>query len=311
MPAVELKLTRGLILRGRVVHVDGKPAAGVTVRAENTQDVYRKGAATTDPEGRFEIAGLSPHVPTAVSVVGESGALQRAIPGDVDHPWDQTRVVQLDLKLQAGVTLFGRIMRDGEPQAGVPMKLWLSLPQQINRYSVAHEFRTNEKGEYRVTGIRRGQGYSFELATKDGATAPGWPHQMPYIQIIRQDEKRKEIKLPDAVLIGRGQTLQGIVVDPDGKPVPGVSVSASIAGGPSLARPRTGPPPWTKTNDEGKFTLSQLPDRPIELMAYIANPKGGRIRFPAKASPKRDQRDIRIIYDPVEDLDADPDEASR
>ena len=58
---------------------------------------------------------------------------------------------------------------------------------------------------------------------------------------------RAEVRLPDVRLVTRGQTLRGVVVDPQGKPVAGVTVSARLAGGRTLTRPRTGPPPWTQT----------------------------------------------------------------
>ena len=34
-------------------------------------------------------------------------------------------------------------------------------------------------------------------------------------------------------------------------------------------------------------------------MAYFANPKGGRIRFPAKLDVDLNQQDIRIVLDPA------------
>ena len=47
-------------------------------------------------------------------------------------------------------------------------------------------------------------------------------------------------------------------------------------------------------------------------MAYIANPKGGFIHYPAHAGATLNQQDIRIVLDPalnedIEDLDATKD----
>lgn len=132
---------------------------------------------------------------------------------------------------------------------------------------------------------------------------------MPYVQTIDQREERPEIRLPDCRIVSHGQTLRGVVVDPQGKPVPGITVSANIAGGDTLARPPDLPKPWTDTDELGRFELRQLPDQPIELMAYRPNKAGGRIRYPSKVRPRMNQTDIRIILDPkllqdVEDLDA-------
>jgi len=117
--------------------------------------------------------------------------------------------------------------------------------------------------------------------------------------------------LPDVHLVTRNQSLRGVVVDPQGKPVAGATVSCSLARtGDSLSRPPMGPVPWTKTDEEGRFELTMLPDEPIRLMVYIANPKGGVIRYASHADPKMNQQDIEILFDPdlsrdrVEDLDA-------
>jgi len=65
------------------------------------------------------------------------------------------------------------------------------------------------------------------------------------------EEDGSTAELPDAVLVSNGQQLKGIVVDVEGKPVAGYSVSASLAGPlgrNSISRSEHGPPPWTKTN---------------------------------------------------------------
>ena len=54
-----------------------------------------------------------------------------------------------------------------------------------------------------------------------------------------------------------------------------------------------------ETDAQGRFDLRQLPNLPIELMAYVRNPKGGTILHPAIARPKRNQSDIRILFDPA------------
>ncbi len=118
------------------------------------------------------------------------------------------------------------------------------------------------------------------------------------------------VVLPDAELVSNGQQLSGMVVDPDGKLVADVQVSARLASGRMLARPLRGPPPWSKTDSDGRFTLGNLPDEPVQLMAYRAQPGGGRIRYPAYALPPLNARDIRIVLDPrlgsgIEDLDAE------
>lgn len=91
------------------------------------------------------------------------------------------------------------------------------------------------------------------------------------------------------------------MVDPDGKPVEGATVSAQLREG-SVFLPRllmSAPPPWTETDQEGRFKLQQLPDEPLAIMAYIRRSKeGGPIRFPANVNAEMNQQDIRIVLDP-------------
>ncbi|TWU45653.1 hypothetical protein Q31b_08290 [Novipirellula aureliae] len=76
-------------------------------------------------------------------------------------------------------------------------------------------------------------------------------------------------------------------------------MTAQLRSGQHLARmTRSGPPPWTKSDHQGRFSLKELPDEPLSIMAYFANPKGGPIRFPAKLDVDLHQQDIRIVLDP-------------
>lgn len=100
------------------------------------------------------------------------------------------------------------------------------------------------------------------------------------------------------------------MVDPQGKPVAGITVSPQLGNGQFLFRSSlSGPPSWTTTDDQDRFALQQLPEQPIQLMAYRANPRGGRVLYPSIVRPWLNQQDIRILLDPtltepIEDLDA-------
>ncbi len=120
------------------------------------------------------------------------------------------------------------------------------------------------------------------------------------------------IEFPDAILLSSGQELSGVVVDPDGKPVLGITVSASLASGGRLSSPRPrerdSASPWTETDEKGHFHLTNLPDEPISLMACRRNPVGGRVHYPSSLLVELNATDIRIVLDPklgsdIEDLD--------
>ncbi|HEY1379398.1 MAG TPA: carboxypeptidase regulatory-like domain-containing protein, partial [Gemmataceae bacterium] len=218
--------------------------------------------------------------------------------------------VDQDFTLDPGVTLSGRVLHDGKPRAGVVMKLVRSIPLgdgRSARSSECGECTTDVDGRYRVGGLKAGDRYFFMIEDPAGMADPGWHYQSPYIQTLRPGAD--EVKLPDVKLMSRAQTLRGVVVDPQGKPVAGLTVSARLGNGQSLSRPQTGPPPWTETDERGRFELRQLPDQPLELMIYRRSPGGTRIRYPAVVRPAVNAQDIRAVFDPtlggeVEDLDA-------
>ena len=217
---------------------------------------------------------------------------------------------QRNLEKPESVTLVGRVLKDGKPRPGVAMSLYRSPSGAPNRFAPQPfaEVKTDNLGRYAVAGLAAGDGYNFRVRPGDTSADPGWSHQRPYLQTVRP-ETAGFVRLPDIRLIDQNQSLSGIVVDPKGSPVSGVTVSAKIADTYiHLSRPEEGPPPWMETDAQGRFDLHQLPDLPIELMTYLRNPKGGPILHPAIARPNRNQSEIRILYDPTlakkpEDLD--------
>jgi hypothetical protein len=306
---IELKLYCGLRVRGRVTGVNGQPVANVIVRGSDLEKPFRNATTTTDGEGRFVLTGMSPNVTSYLTVASDAGAVQQVIEADNDATPFRVRDVTVDLRLQPGIALSGRVTRSGQPEPGVRLKFFRSLPTKENTYNEFCELLTNADGEYRVSGLTPRDGYYFVIHTSDGSHDPAWRYQPNFSHRIDPNETRTEIRLPDVKLISHGQLLAGIVVDREGKPVPGITVSAQRANGGMLSRRSSGPPPWTTTGDDGRFELPELPDEPIDLMAHRRNPKGGRILYPAIVPTIRGQTDIRILLDPelqqeIEDLDA-------
>jgi len=197
------------------------------------------------------------------------------------------------------------VLISGEPIAGVPVILnrgvavFGASPEPTGtRYSQISETKTDAGGKYRLSGLKAGDGYQVEIRPPFPAADPTWHHQSPYIQNLPSDATN-EVALPDVNLLKLTQSIAGVVVDPDGKPVQGATVTVQLRSGEHLARmTQSGPPPWTESDHQGRFQLKELPDEPLSIMAYFANPKGGRIRFPAKLNVDMNQQDIRIVLDP-------------
>jgi hypothetical protein len=204
------------------------------------------------------------------------------------------------LEKPASVTLVGRVLKDGRPRPGVTMSLYRSISGSSGSYGARPfaEVKTDGLGRYAVHGLAAGDGYYFKVHPGDASDDSGWNHQYPYLQVLRP-LTAGFVRLPDIRLIDRDQSLSGIVVDPRGNPVSGVTVSARIADTFTFISQPEGAPPWMETDAQGRFDLRKLPNLPIELMAYVRTPKGGRILRPAIVRPGRDRSDVRILFDPA------------
>ena len=101
----------------------------------------------------------------------DSGNTQQLIEAVPDHPWDQTRFEDVVLTLSPGITLKGRILKDGQPLEGVTMELSRSSHHESRSIP---QIRRDEDGRgacYAVSGLARGDGYRFNIVAPDNALA--------------------------------------------------------------------------------------------------------------------------------------------
>lgn len=303
----ELRLSRGLTIDGVLKDTAGKPAPNVLVQARHLESPYTHSVARTNERGEYRFQGFSPRGDVLLTALADGSCAIALVKGDPKAAVMKSRHVPAGLALQSGVVLTGRVVEEGQPLAGVKLRVTVSLPLlEDGRYIDLGEVETDATGMFRAGGLKPGDRYHFEVRAGQDRYPIDWQHQSPFVSTVGEGPV---VTLPDAVLVKHGQRLSGVVVDPDGKPLAGISVSAMSPGGGSLSRRDPAPPPWTETDKEGKFTLSHLPDVALELMAYKRNPRGGSIKYPAMMKTKLNQTDIRIILDPklddaAEDLDA-------
>ena len=280
----------------------------------------RYGFATTDSQGRFTM-NVPDGVDTELEAYTDRGGQQRVEvverePLVVRYSGDsQAKAADADRELKPEVVLTGRVLFGGKPLSGVKLTLNRGIPVEMNvprsgkssarratgmRHEKVANAVTDAEGQYALSGLRAGDPYQIEVKPPFAAFDPRWHHQSPWGPKLADDAKY-ETMLPDMNLLKLTPSLAGRVVDPDGKPVAGATVSAQLRDGhTSIPRmSRSGPAPWTETDQEGRFKLQQLPDEPLAIMAYI-KPKGKdlRIRFPAKVNAELNQQDLRIVLDP-------------
>ncbi|QEG39287.1 M56 family metallopeptidase [Roseimaritima ulvae] len=301
LPTIEVVGTRRLA--GQLVGGQDLPLANRSVMAVEGNRVYD--SSTSDAAGHFTLKvpdGVDPQIKVSVK---DRGLLPTTVvqqdPLIVRYTADvREQEMEAQRASKADVVLTGRVFSEGEPIADIPILLYRDVPvldSDSTRYEQVFQTQTDASGSYRLTGLKAGDGYSVEIKPPFLAADPTWLHQSPYIQELAGDADG-EVALPDAKLVRLNQSLAGTVVDQAGQPVEGATVSVRLRGGRNLARLTTsGPPPWTKTNAQGRFHLKELPDQPLSIMVYIANPQGGRIRFHTNQDVERNQQDIHVVFD--------------
>ena len=205
-----------------------------------------------------------------------------------------------------GSTITGLVTQDGNPISGIKVKLLKTPEGKPNQLHAI--VTTDDQGRYTIPGMHPGERYRLEIQPEGNWMVRNWQYQSPYVNAVTGGEG-ETIELPDAEMVSNTQVLTGLVIDPQGKPVSGISVAANLASGGMLSQASSWPPPWTETDSQGRFSLTKLPEEIIELMAYKRNPVGGRILHPCKLKVELNQKEIRIVFDPklgsgIEDLDA-------
>lgn len=295
---LRLEVGRGLVIKGRLIDTSRRPVSGMIVKAVPLGRYDFRLETTTDDEGRFKFEGFNPQTGCNLSAVAEGLTASYTVAGDKKYPITESRTAEAELVLEPSVTLVGRVLYEDKPLARVRLTLDRpTVPDGLRWHSAANAV-TDADGRYRLSGLRPGDSYHIEVKPFFAAVDPTWHYQKGWVRQIDK-EAAGYVTLPDIKLRPMTQSLAGVVVDPEGRPVAGATVSAGLGNGYSLFRTAFGPPPWMQTDKRGRFQLSSLPNLPLEIMTYVP-PKGGsnEIRFPAYAKPKLNQRDMRIVLDP-------------
>jgi protocatechuate 3,4-dioxygenase beta subunit len=290
---VRLTVGRGLVVRGHVIDVEAQPVFGAVVTLRDKYGFQQNERSTvTDDEGRFEFAGLPPQDEARLEVLDVDRALRASADVPADPSAGPDRLVDVGaVKLQATGEIAGTVLGDGKPLEGATVY----LVAQINRdgrqeyETIPHRLETDSQGRFRFDAVEAGVRYSA-MVQRDGYTDSGTPSQLV--------EAGQKTEFEPIALKSRGAFVAGVVVDPEGKPVAGVTVSAQLRNGGSISYGRSGAP--KPTDAAGRFRINDIPNEPLELMAWIPtrHPKDHVIHFPAYAKAEPGQTDVRIVLDP-------------
>lgn len=264
------------------------------------------GAALTDESGRFHFSGFSPYKTVQISSWTESGSAEYVIYRNRAEKFTDRLIENIDLEMYSGATLNGRVIKNGDPAQNVTIRLTKSLPHNgvPNKFQMISDKTTDEVGNYAFNGLLKGDTYDIKIDAPEYIEIPNMSQRFDSTV-----KSHATINVPDIRLVTNRQKLTGKVVNPEGKPVAGITVVASLKIPGDIARPAKGEPPWNTSDEEGRFSLTDLPDEPVTLMALRRNSASGSVGYSVRLRPELNATNIQLVFDPtlanrIEELDA-------
>ena len=244
---VELKLFEGYTVSGRVFEQGGsKPVPGVSVsvrsgfRGEGISE-------TTDDDGKYLISGI---LERRIFITAElEGYFQEGEwgPGSgkqLTLPNDRAEVENVDLFMSRGVKLSGKVVTKGEedPIPGAEVRFITDARTfGRNRQNMITDAEGNFEG-YAHNHSR----LTVHASHRDYAEGSSNP-------ITVSDKPVEDVK----VELGSGGTAIGIVVDPDGEPVPDADVQGRAPTASATRRGRSVNRQYVKTGANGRFRIEK------------------------------------------------------
>lgn len=244
---LRVTLQPGGRIAGRVLRADGEPAADASV-AVDTLHVGAVRRTYTDELGAFELAGVPPGPVTLR--VNAPGHLERTAGLEVR---DGEAVGPLEIRLEAGVTVVGRVLSPrGEPVPGVGVVLRSDSP------GFPPDASTDDRGAFELHGVTPGTArvvVEHELGDADVDI------------VVRPGGDPLVVELDD-----RGR-IEGRVATTDGEPVADAWVSLVAAERPPVPAWGNEDSPYTRhasTDSEGRFRFRRLRQGRYQVHASAA-----------------------------------------
>jgi len=263
---MRFRLDAGLSVSGRVLDTAGQPIAGarvmhvamlgqkvlgISIGSMVGKDLLALGkeGIQTDEQGRFSLGGFAK---------GDQAYLLAAAEGYDVYTADPVPAGKqgFEIRLEKAVSLQGRVLdKRDKPVQDFRIRLSQRMWMFIQRDVIDERFRGREDGSFSISPVAR---ESFTLHVD----AEGYA---PYSKSIRMDKgslDMGEIRLADP------GAVEGVTVDPDGRPVGDVIVRISKGGvQDSLMFSKTMGQKIYRSDSKGRFRIDGLTPKRIRLLA--------------------------------------------
>lgn len=257
LETLDVQLIQGGLIRGRVTDAEGKPLAGVAVRATGwNQGGTRIGSATTDADGRYAIDSLLEGFVNQFTVRkdGYVEVREGGMPGFQAVAVNRDGVVTKDFVMRPAATLVGRVVdTEGNPVAGAGL---IGYSSRMNQGVQQINARSGPDGRFSVDAVEAGtwmfvvqrRGY-YQKDLSQNFWAQLQTGNVPEefsVEVEEEGEFEKELVLHRTI------SISGTVVDSEGKAIEGAQVTGGAQnqgwGGSQSATART--------DADGRFELA-------------------------------------------------------
>jgi hypothetical protein len=247
-------------------------------------------SAVTNADGKFRLTGVLAAKKLELNARLEA---QRLLGTTTVAANEQGGYGPIEIKIAQAGRVTGRVLSAGRPLAGAKVVLSRQRVEDTEKerfyvFVPIETTTTDADGYYVFPLVEPGEGLMASVQQPSFNLV----HGKHFDLIPGQSQELATISLNQL-----NRSLAGIVVDPRGRPVAGARVTATFAD----HRPfmRDDGVREVRSGADGRFELDELPNEPLEIMAYFNPPKGhANIRFPAKVEVAADAQEVRLVLDP-------------
>jgi protocatechuate 3,4-dioxygenase beta subunit len=248
------------LIHGHIVDSDGKPIVGARIEPfgeKNSSERYWSSSVRdvedhtfTNAKGEFTLVCKKSGIQVDLKLTARNAApILAALVSQGEQPTEFT--------LTPGANVTGRLVKDGAPVPGVTMRLC-----QVNRgiESWVGEFSavTDNDGKFAFNHVKPSESYNLYATVKSLGDKGAVP--------LKPFNVTGDSTTTDAgdITLAPGVTVAGLLVDPDGKPVPNTKVS--------LSRSDAMDNVDANTDANGKFQFKSIP--PGEIFELYVQSNG-------------------------------------